>query len=726
MKRILSIAFVFALACGPAANGRGSQLPGEGRTAATVEVSDDAFAGAVRDLLSSPSSSPERQTRLEGVLSRQMDRANALFHKKAHERGLAAVQGGLYLARAGDLRTTTLGPQGVAALDGAVKGLAQRGDEGRSRALYEILLRISPPAQRKDVQGHLDAMSAWAKDGRALDVESGAAASMDVPSDAQHTAEARALLEPSKEALDAATQATVAWFVAAMHPMPTWSRWDRVERARAIQSAASTIIALHLRDDDPRGAIDALDKDEHLRQTAPRHLYAAVAALADKPDGERWREVLDALLPTEDGEDDPVIGRDLLAASLMTVAAEAYRADSTVLKPALTLAELLQSFGMGEASPAVLVDTCKAHPEEIGLDQALFITERALESATESDDADAARRTFHAAEPILGIAEEKKLTLKTTPARVRGTMGEIELREGRLDAARDLLKRATSAEPAPPLLLDLARIERHDGDLAGAAAHLKQAYDAATEPAMRGEIALVWADVMLTQGDEAGAKKLLAESLQALASARGTRDAAARARIERAVARIDDRFGLLSQATGALQRALEAAPHDKQQLAATLALEGSRALVGVNLKASRDALRHAIDADLAPDDLVYFALWERAVERLGHATTDGVADRVFSSIADDGTWASRLAAFALGKIKGADLIAAAPSPSKKAEATFYVALDQRAKGDLAAASESLKQVATGAGVDLIEAELARQMLTPRAPLTPPASVAAIP
>ncbi len=429
-------------------------MPNEGRTAASVEVSEDQFASAVRDLLSSTPGTAERQTRLEGVLARQMDRAHSLFRRKASERGLAAVKGGLYLARAGDLQTTTLGPHGSEALESAVKDVAQHGDEGRSRALYEVLLRIAPPARRADVQGHLDALSSWTKDGQGVNVETGAGSGMDAAAEPQRVALTRALLEPSKAALADATTATVAWFNAALHPLPSWSRWDRVERARALQSAAATIIALHLRDGDPRGAVDVIDKDERLRQTAPRRLFAATSALADKPDGERWREMLDALLPTEEGEDDPVIDRDLLAAALVTTATEAYRFDPTSLKPALTLAELLQSFGMGEASPAVLVDTCKSHPDVVSLDQSLFITERALEGASEADDPDAARRTYRAAEPILEIAEHAKLQLKTSPARVRGMMGEIELREGKLDVARTLLKSATAAEPSPTLLLD--------------------------------------------------------------------------------------------------------------------------------------------------------------------------------------------------------------------------------------------------------------------------------
>lgn len=661
-----------------------------------------------------------------------MDRAHALFRKKSSERGLAAVKGGLYLLRPGDLRATTLGPHGVDALTAAVKDVSQRGDEGRSRALYEVLVRIAAPAQRADVQGHLEALAAWTKDERGAEGSGGGKeqptyATMDTPAEVQRVALTRALLEPSKDALDEATNATRSWLFAAAKPQPTWSRYDRVEAVRAKQSASATVIALHLRDADPRGAVDALDHDAFLRQTAPRRLFGAVAALADRDDGEHWREVLDALLPgSDDGEDDPIIDRDLLAAALATTATEAYRADPSQLKPALTLAELLQAFGMGEASPAVLVDACKAHPTVVSLDQSLFITQRALEAATEADDPDAARRTFKAAEPILTIAEHAKLQLKTTPARVRGTMGEIELREGKLDVARDLLKNATSAEPSPQLLLDLARIERHDGDLTGAAAHLKTAFDGATDAAPRAEITLLSSDLLVAQGDAEGAKKQLADALKMLVAARSTtREPGVRARIERAIARVYDRFGLAKQADESIARAIEAAPRDKTQLAATLALAGSRAVVRGDLKASRNALSRAVAADLDDEDLVYFALWERTVERQQHAVTDGVANRVIASIADDGSWSAKLAAFGAGKINGDQLAAVAQSPAKRVEALFYVALERRNKGDRAGADEAFKQVIAGAGVDLIESDLARQLLTPVTPLSPPPSVVAV-
>src|SRR5260221_9266851 len=99
MKALRSIALVLALAamaCGPGSHSPTTHLPGEGRTVATVQVSDDGFAGAVRDLLSSPWHSTEHDTRLQGVLARQLERADVLFHHKSTERGIASVKGALY------------------------------------------------------------------------------------------------------------------------------------------------------------------------------------------------------------------------------------------------------------------------------------------------------------------------------------------------------------------------------------------------------------------------------------------------------------------------------------------------------------------------------------------------------------------------------------------------------------------------------------------------------
>ena len=89
------------LACGPGARG-GAKGPGAERaTAKAAEVADDAFAGAVHDLLTAEAGSRARASLLAGVEARQMARAAQRFRAHRAPRGVTAVTGGLYLVKTG-------------------------------------------------------------------------------------------------------------------------------------------------------------------------------------------------------------------------------------------------------------------------------------------------------------------------------------------------------------------------------------------------------------------------------------------------------------------------------------------------------------------------------------------------------------------------------------------------------------------------------------------------
>ena len=190
--------------------------------------------------------------------------------------------------------------------------------------------------------------------------------------------------------------------------------------------------------------------------------------------------------------------------------------------------------------------------------------------------------------------------------------------------------------------------------------------------------------------------------------------------MERILARVLDRFGAAQPAQRALDRAFDAAPRDKRQAAATVGLIVSRAFVGGDLPAARDGLQRGLAADLDDEDLVYYALWVRLLERQRHATTDGVADRIFSRALDDAGWVGRLARFGSGLAKADDLVASAATPTEKTEALFYVAMDRRASGDAQGAATELHQVLDASGIGLMEVAITRDLLDgPRATLGGP-------
>jgi tetratricopeptide (TPR) repeat protein len=294
-------------------------------------------------------------------------------------------------------------------------------------------------------------------------------------------------------------------------------------------------------------------------------------------------------------------------------------------------------------------------------------------------------------------------------------MGEIELREGRIDRARTLLSESVDEEAAGGVLLSLSRIDWRDGHLQVALDHLRAALaseDASRDPALRGEILLTTSDVARDTGDVTGARAPLAQALRELMAARNVKSGDLRARVERVLARVLDRFGALQPAQRALDRAYAAAPGDKHQAAQTIEILIGRAFVRGDVAMARDGLQRALAADLDADDLVYFALWVRLLERQLHATTDDSADRVFASTPEDPRWVATLARFGEGKLRGDDLVLRAATPIQHYEALFYAAMDHRASGDKKGGDDLLRQVVAGTGVELSEVVLARDMLDP--------------
>jgi hypothetical protein len=212
------------------------------------------------------------------------------------------------------------------------------------------------------------------------------------------------------------------------------------------------------------------------------------------------------------------------------------------------------------------------------------------------------------------------------------------------------------------------------------------------------------------QGDAGAARTPLTEALRSLKQARNAADPDDRARVERVLARVLDRFGAAAPAQQALDRAYAAAPHDKRQAAATVGQIVARAFVRGDVAGAREGLGRGLAADLDDDDLVYYALWVRLLEKQTKTATDGAADRVLSRALDDAGWVGVLARFGAGLSKGADLVAAAKTPAEKTEAMFYAAMDRRASGDANGAASELRDVVDSSGIDLMEVVIARDLL----------------
>ena len=397
LSSVLGLAGAGAIGCGGSASGAPARHPDVASlaTGPVLHVSDAEFAGAVHDLLLATPGGPDRARLLGGVVGRQMERAVARFRSHEPGRGLVAVIGGLYLLRTGELTPDTLGPSGREALKEAVRELAVHGDEGRSHALYDILLRLGPDDAKAEVQGHLDALLAWTKD--ELKAGPGTIATGAVES----ASVARSLLEPTESAKLEATKATLDWITTAVelqvkfqekkaHP----SREEVGEAVRALQSGNDVLAEIFLRDADVGGALRALARSP-LHDAVERHrsegrrdrsvdLERALDAVSTKATAAQWLEVLHALAPSprdrEQEEEDAQEDHELLRAATFGVALEAYRLDPTQPEAATLVAAVLQDLGLAEASPAVMAEATQAHPDTRIVSGALTIVVRAMEN----------------------------------------------------------------------------------------------------------------------------------------------------------------------------------------------------------------------------------------------------------------------------------------------------------------------------------------------------------
>ncbi len=308
---------------------------------------------------------------------------------------------------------------------GAAHELALKGDEGRARAAYDLLLALAPEAERPDIRSHVDALDVWTRDA----VTSGGPVAS--AGGLERIAVHRRMLEPTKEALTDATAAATDWIQQAVELRDRFRknrvqppREEGAEAWRALETGPVVLAALYLRDGDASGGLAAID-----RAQARELLEAERPAFAQRPRGggagaqrrSLHRPAPPAAAPGGTRGHARVGGlrrrSRRVRGGCFRHRAECYRLDPTVPEVALTLGVGLEELGMAEATPAVLADAVRAHPETRVASEALALSLDAIASEAEAGDADAARRAYRATQPLLAIAGDASLTGKVHPER---------------------------------------------------------------------------------------------------------------------------------------------------------------------------------------------------------------------------------------------------------------------------------------------------------------------
>lgn len=542
----------------------------------------------------------------------------------------------------------------------------------------------------------------------------------------QRAAVERALFAPSKPAMDGAAKATVAWVKRALRfnaaDAPIRSNFDREEAIaayHAIRAGGAALVALHLRNGDAAGALKAVD-DADLSRVVPPGLSDRLQRAAEDDDPAAWADLFHLFQSAVDSRrPETGLSEDLARAAAWGSALELYRSQPGSPQAAMAVAELMLHYGMAEAAPLVLAGALGNQPSAGDLGNAMAIVLQAVIGEDDIGQHEAARRTFAAAQPILHLAESKPMVGRVRPsaARMHYVMGALEAQAGALSRARPELEASVKEQPSIECYKLLAAIDRQQGADAKALDSLERVIQLAAGTGNRADEADAWLstfEIEREKGHDKKARTALATALQRALDARKLAHSFAdQAKAERLLASILDLYGDKRGARRATQRAYEASRSDRGQLTATILDATRRALLGGDLRAGREAVKKAVDANLDDDDLVYAALWLKLLEEKLKVSDDGTVEEAFEAIDESSYWPSRLRAWARGRIDDKALLAAARNRVQRTEAKFYTAMRHQVGGDAAAALPRLEEVAKSQAIELVEVAIARDVVAKR-------------
>jgi lipoprotein NlpI len=675
-----------------------------------LKVDDTGFAAATVAVVQNPVASPRRAGLLTGVVRRQLERAARYFATGHEDMGLAAVRGALYLVRLGEFRPEMIDGE-QAALTEAAAAVARLGNEGQAIALYSLLVDHLPSGQAKeDASEHLKALLRWQTDTRE-------AGSLVARGDAQRASVQQALLDPSPQTLDAAMQQTALWLDQAMAlggertpPRDQFEQEARIEVVRAARTAALSAVAVNLRHGNASSALVAIDGENLARVTASG-LRERVERAAEANDPDAWAELFNLYESSDPSLGDFGIDPDMARAAAWGAAIELYRSRPDSFEAAIPLSSLLLAHGMAEAAPLLFQQTLTSATRFKELSWVMGYALEAILQAESYGDLAAARRTFTNAEPLIKLAQGDAQRIKPSASNLYYAMGAIESRAGELERAHPHLKQAVALEATPDALRLLASIERQRKDYPNALASLDRVIELTAQPADEAAQAESWLmrfELLREMGQADAAAQSLASALKQSLAARSTgRTGEQLAVAERVLGRVLEQYGEPEAARRAGKRAYDASRNDMRQTTATVLDSSRRALTLGDLRTARDALRRALEADLADEDTVYAALWLRLLEQRLKVPSDGSAEEALSQVDNATGWVAKLTAWGRGRISDERLLEGAENRIERVEASFYVAMSSKTRE---ASLKRLQEVAGSEAIQLVEVTIARDLV----------------
>ncbi len=712
---VVALCVALALAAPACATNSGPKVAEQLPLVQPAEVADEAFAAALLDVLKDGQRSEARQKTLLGVSRRLLVHAGQRFDAGADERGLKTVLGALYLLRAGEQSHVIVDRETSRAVDAAIERLSARGDIGRTRVLFALRAPTASEAERREIDEHLEAIERFHREtltGRPLERAG----------DAERTAVSMAMLSHSH--MEEAMRTINDWIALGIHGNVTYQETGKrppaeeaIEIARSLGTGAVTIVALALRHGDVQDAVQRL-LQSNARRVADPQFFSALKDAEQRGDAASFRDLYDALAIEVDGSigGETGVDADLYEAARFAVLIEAYRKQPDHAPTTLELARALVDLGMCEVVPLLVNEAISDRSTPADVVRGMRSVLSAITTDASAGDFAAAGRTIAASRPLL---ERAKSLLGSqggaeAVAELRYTMATILVKGGRAEQAEGLLSEALADAPKPAGHLARARLLRQSRALERALTDVAAVVGTkGADPVDVADARLLEFEIRRDSGDRAAAEAAVSAALSVATKAVVDRKAGVqRARALGALGRVLSAYGDREGARRAFERALGAAPADRDFVSMIMLKAASAGLALGDRESLRMALQTGALAGASADSLVYGALWLTLADRQAGAPPDEAALEILDGAATRASWTGRLAAWARGKVSDETLVKKATSEAARVEAAFYVAMASRARG--APSEDALRLVAASPLYTSPEVNIARNLLAPRA------------
>ncbi len=290
--------------------------------------------------------------------------------------------------------------------------------------------------------------------------------------------------------------------------------------------------------------------------------------------------------------------------------------------------------------------------------------------------------------------------------------------QGHVDDGVRALERAQKLEPSPAVVEELATVALKTGRYADALAGYEKAAEAPRETPIEtafegNRLRRLAGEAAFLAGDHTKATILWKAALKEWTDILGPQlSSRARSAAYVEVGRLYHHLGEPDKSVQSMNSAIDADPEQGGIYGEVIAFLVTRGHHAEALDAYHRALGRA---EVTEYLRAYTSLWMVDLARLRGVEPESSSLETLEGLSDGTRWYQRLAAFKLGKVRWEELLEAADTRGKRAEAYFYEAMNRLARGDRATGEQFLNEVLNTKMLGFFEYDMARYYLRFGAP-----------